>query len=365
MIPFLDVHGINAQCADDLMAASSRILRSGHYVLGPELEYFEFELAASQGVRHAIGVGNGLDALSLTLMALGLGPGDEVIVPGHTFIATWLAVTRVGATIVPVDVRPDTYNIDVEQVEAAVTGRTSAIVPVHLYGGPADMEALNQVARRHGLPIIADGAQSIGAYYGETPIATHAAATTLSFYPAKNLGALGDGGAVLTDDAVLARQIRSLRNYGSSTKYVHEDLGVNSRLDELQAAFLRVKLPHLPRWNRRRAEVAEQYLAGLANFDLALPGVTPNATSAWHLFVIRTSQRTRVQDSLHAAGIQTLIHYPRPPARQGAYRDMVFNRMGVTEELSETVLSLPMCPLLTDDQVAIILDATVTALTTI
>lgn len=357
MIPFLNVDGINSQCADELREASSRVLRSGHYVLGPELESLEHELAASQGARHAIGVGNGLDALTLTLMALGIGPGDEVIVPGHTFIATWLAVTRVGATIVPVDVRSDTYNIDVREVEAAVTSRTAAIVPVHLYGCPADMVEINQVARRHGLPIIADGAQSIGAEYLGTPVAQHALATTLSFYPAKNLGALGDGGAVLTDDPSLARQIQNLRNYGSSTKYVHDEIGVNSRLDELQAAFLRVKLPYLTGWNRRRGEVADQMLQCLAGSDLALPAVTPSASPVWHLFVVRTPSRSRLQEALRALGIQTLIHYPKPPGKQGAYADLGYPPLPVTDGLCEEVLSLPMCPTLTDAQVGAVIDA--------
>lgn len=351
MIPFLDVAGLNAQCEPELSQAAQRVRLSGHYILGPELEAFELALAESQGVRQAIGVGNGLDALALTLMGLGIGPGDEVIVPAHTFIATWLAVAHVGASVIPVDISANSYNLDASLLESAVTPRTAAIVPVHLYGNPADMQTIERFADRHQLAVVADGAQSIGATYRGLPVSSFARATTLSFYPAKNLGALGDGGAVLTDDLALADRIRSLRNYGSHVKYVHESMGVNSRLDEIQAAFLRVKLGRLEVWNQRRREIAQRYLVALRDADVVLPMIEPDSVPVWHLFVVRSERRDRLMQRLGDQSIPTLIHYPTPPARQAAFADASLPGFPVADMACARVLSLPMCPTLTDAQV--------------
>lgn len=361
MIPFLNLRELNANLAPKLIEAAERVVQSGYFVLGPEVEALELELAASQGVAHAVGVGNGLDALALALMAIGVGPGDEVIVPSHTFIATWLAVTRTGATLVPVDVSSDDYNLDPALVEAAIGPRTRAIVPVHLYGRPALMVELRRIATRHNLNVIADGAQSIGSTIHDRPVATFADATTLSFYPGKNLGALGDGGAVLTDDEEVAKRVRTLRNYGSSVKYVHEEVGMNSRLDEMQAAFLRVKLPHLVTWNARRSEVADAYLRGMEGLDLTLPPRPVGMSSAWHLFVVRTRTRQDVQERLAASGISTLIHYPLPPGRQLAYSGDLYSPMPVADQICDEVLSLPMCPTLTDADVQVVIDGVTAA----
>lgn len=354
MIPFLDVGAINEQVRQELEVSGQRVMRSGVFILGGELEAFEYELSQSQGVAHAVGVGNGLDALTLTLVALGIGPGDEVIVPAHTFIATWLAVTHSGANVVPVDIDPETYNIDPNRIQAAITNRTVAIVAVHLYGRPADMDAINAVAARHQLTVIADGAQSIGATIDETPVACFADATTLSFYPAKNLGALGDGGAVLTDDARLADRLRRLRNYGSSEKYVHSELGRNSRLDEMQAAFLRVKLPHLGKWNEARSKIAQKYNEGLADTGLVLPEWAEDSQSAWHLYVVQCEDqhdRDALRKQLWKRGVQTLIHYPQPPHRQGAYSDAEFEPMPLADAVCKNILSLPISPVLSKAQV--------------
>lgn len=361
MIPFLNLREVNANLAPELTAAAERVVRSGYFVLGPEVEAFELELAASQGVAHAVGVGNGLDALALGLMAIDVGPGDEVIVPSHTFIATWLAVTRTGATLVPVDVSREDYNLDPTLVEEAITPRTRAVVPVHLYGRPALMVELMRIAAENDVKLIADGAQSIGATVTDQPVAAFAEATTLSFYPGKNLGALGDGGAVLTNDDEIAKRVKTLRNYGSSVKYVHEELGMNSRLDEMQAAFLRVKLPHLVDWTTRRGEIADAYLKGMEGLDLTLPRRPVGMSSAWHLFVVRSSRRQHMQRSLTASGISTLIHYPHPPARQLAYSADGYPPMPVADQICDEVLSLPMCPTLTDAQVQVVVDSVAAA----
>lgn len=357
MIRFLDVAGIHRPILDELQAATSRVVASGHYILGPELEAFEDELATYCGVQHAIGVGNGLDALSMTLRAAGIGPGDEVVVPGNTFVATWLAVSLVGARPVPVEPDPRTHNIDPAAIEDAVSARTAAIIPVHLYGQPAAMHEVRAVAARHSLFVLADGAQSVGARLGGAPVAAHAPATTLSFYPGKNLGALGDGGAVLTDDADLAEKVRLLRNYGSRRKYHHEVAGQNSRLDEIQAAALRVKLAHLDAWNDRRRRIAGRYAHGLGGItSVGLPSVMPGADPVWHLYVITSERRDELAEHLRSRGVETLIHYPVPANLQAAYRSEGW-RLPVTEALAARVLSLPMGPHLTDEQCSQVVDA--------
>jgi dTDP-4-amino-4,6-dideoxygalactose transaminase len=350
-VPFLDLKAINAAQRAGLMAAFERVLDSGWYVMGSELTAFEAEYAAWCGAAHAVGLANGLEALTLPLRAWGVGPRDEVIVPANTYIATWLAVTHVGATPVPVEPDPDTFNIDPARIEAAITPRTKVLLPVHLYGRPADMAPILALARRHGLKVLEDAAQAHGAVYQGRRLGAHGDAVAWSFYPGKNLGALGDGGAVTTHCPVLAEQLRVLRNYGSRVKYHNEVVGWNSRLDELQAALLRVKLPALVGQNAHRTAVAQQYLEGLADLDgdaggLRLPRVDARQHSAWHLFVVRHPQRDALARSLNAAGVGTVIHYPVAPHRQPAYAGLGLGAgaLPISERLHAEVLSLPIGP---------------------
>jgi len=322
------------------------VLASGNLILGPEVEAFEAEFAAYCGTRHCVGVGNGLDALHLILRAWGIGAGDEVIVPSNTYIATWLAVTHAGATPVPVEPLAATCNLDAQRLAAAITPRTRAIIAVHLYGQPADMDAINAVARQHGLKVIEDAAQAHGARYHGRRAGNLGDAAAFSFYPGKNLGALGDGGAITTNDAQLADQLCAWRNYGSRSKYHNTFKGFNSRLDELQAALLRVKLAHLDAWNATREQLAQTYLAELANSALVLPVVPPWASPVWHLFVVRTDQRDALQQQLAQGGVGTLVHYPIPPHLQPAYADAGFQPgdFPIAEQLHREVLSLPLYP---------------------
>ncbi len=353
-VPFLDIAAAYVELQREIDAAVSRALASGRYILGPEVEAFEREFAAYCGARHCVGVGNGLDALHLILRAMNVGTGAEVIVPAHTFIATWLAVSQAGATPVPVEPDERTYNIDPSRIEAAITPRTRAIIAVHLYGQPADMDPIGALAARYRIRVIEDAAQAHGARYKGRRVGNLGAAAAFSFYPAKNLGALGDGGAVVTDDATIAERVRRARNYGSQTKYVHDIAGRNSRLDEIQAAVLRVKLRHLDEWNARRVRVAQSYLAALGNVGWVLPWVPDWAEPVWHLFVVRTAQRAEVQQRLEEAGVGTLIHYPLPIHRQTAYRELCLPADGlpISERVAAEVLSLPMGPHLTPEQVA-------------
>lgn len=347
-IPFLDMKAPYMELQSELDAAYQRVMRSGWYILGAEVEAFEAEFAEYCGVRHCIGVGNGLEALHLALRGWGIGAGDEVIVPSNTYIATWLAVTYTGATPVPVEPVESTHNLDPAKIEAALGPRTKAILPVHLYGQPADMDPINAIAERYGLKVLEDAAQAHGARYKGRRTGALGAAAGFSFYPGKNLGALGDGGAVTTNDADLARRIRALRNYGSTKKYVNETIGFNSRLDELQAAFLRVKLPRLDEWNSRRSEIAKWYSQILPKaFPMfSLPFVPDWADPCWHLFVVRVKNRDRVQAMLTEGGIGTLIHYPIPPHLQDAYRGLqcAGGTLPIAERLANEVLSLPMGP---------------------
>ncbi|HEV7651152.1 MAG TPA: DegT/DnrJ/EryC1/StrS family aminotransferase [Actinophytocola sp.] len=359
-VPFLDLGAVYDELRAGLDAAARRVLASGRYLLGPENEAFEAEFAAYCGGEHCVTTGSGLDAIVLTLRALDIGPGDEVIVPSHTFIATWLAVAAAGATPVPAEPDPATFAVDPAAVEAAVTDRTRAIMPVHLYGQPVDLDAIGAVARRHGLAVVEDAAQAHGAYYrGERIGARYAAA--FSFYPGKNLGALGDGGAVVTADADLAARLRMLRNYGSKVKYHHEIKGTNSRLDELQAAMLRVKLAHLDEWNDRRVAVADRYRTELSDVDgeLVLPAVPEWARPVWHLFVVRTADRAGFQERLSAAGVDTLIHYPVAAHRAPAFAElgMAAGSLPLAERLAGEVVSLPMGPHLTAAQVGQVIAA--------
>ena len=359
MIPFLDLGAAYRELKPEIDAAVSRVLESGWYILGPEVEAFEAEWAAYCDAKHAVGLANGLDALTLALRALDIGPGDEVIVPSNTYIATWLAVTGVGATPVPVEPDVATHNIDPARIEAAITSRTRALLPVHLYGQPADMDPILDIARRHGLRVIEDAAQAHGARYKGKRIGAHGDIVCWSFYPGKNLGALGDAGAITTDDAALAERVALLRNYGSRQKYVNEEAGVNSRLDPIQAAVLRVKLGVLDEWTERRRAVATAYTKGLAESGLILPHVPDWADPAWHLYVVRTSDREALQDRMTEAGIGTLIHYPIPPHMQKAYTNMEImpEALPLARDLASEVISLPMGPQLSLDQVQDIINA--------
>lgn len=362
MVPFLDLKSVNLADAQALGTAFHRVLDSGWYVLGREVESFEAEYASYCGARHAIGVANGLDALTLALKAMGIGPGDEVIVPSNTYIATWLAVTHVGARVVPVEPDRSSFNLDPSRVQAAITPRTRAILPVHLYGRPADLDPLIELARRTGLRVLEDGAQAHGARYKGRRLGAHGDAVAWSFYPGKNLGALGDAGAVTTDDDGIADRLRVLRNYGSRIKYHNEIVGFNSRLDELQAAFLRAKLPGLEAANERRRSIATAYLDGmrsLVSHGLGLPAVSEVAESAWHLFVVRHARRDALATLLKEAGVATMIHYPIPPHLQPAYADFGWARgaFPVAEAMHDEVLSLPIGPTQSADQTGAVIDA--------
>lgn len=350
-VPFLDLAALHAELRPELESAVLRVMRSGRVLLGPELQEFEEAWAAAVDARFAVGVGNGLDALTLGLRALGVGPGDEVIVPSHTFIATWLAVVHVGAVPVPVDVRSANADWDAAALEAAVTARTRAVLPVHLYGHPVDLDPVLDLARAHGLVVLDDAAQAHGARLRGRPIGGLTSATAWSFYPGKNLGALGDGGAVTTSDPEVAARLRALRNYGSTVKYQHDQVGWNSRLDDLQAAVLSVKLHRLDEHNARRAAVADRYSAGLAGLGLTLPDVVDRATPAWHLYVVRTPHRDRLREHLTAAGVECGVHYPVPPHRQAAFSgsEAADRHLPVADALAREVLSLPMGPMLTPD----------------
>lgn len=355
MVPFLDLQAATRELQAEIEDAVLRVTRSGWYVLGPEVEAFEEEYAAWCGAGHTVSVGNGLDALTLSLRAMDVGPGDDVLVPSNTYIATWLAVTQCGARCVPVEPDPATHNIDPARLEALITPATRAIIVVHLYGQPADLDPILEIARRRGLKVLEDAAQAHGATYKGRPIGSHGDAVAWSFYPGKNLGALGDGGAVTTNDAGIAERIRKLRNYGSAVKYVNEEKGVNSRLDPIQAAVLRVKLPHLHAWNARRRAVAAAYLEGLQGLQgLTLPHVPANLVPAWHLFVVETEQRDALQAHLLQQGVATLIHYPIPPHRQDAYAEEAQDMpaLPLAERKASQVLSLPIGPHLSQEDAA-------------
>jgi dTDP-4-amino-4,6-dideoxygalactose transaminase len=354
-IPFLDLKAINLTQQEEIEQAMRRVLHSGWYVLGKEVDAFEQAYAAYCGTRHAIGVANGLDAIFLVLKAWGVGPGDEVIVPSNTYIATWLAASHCGATPVPVEPVEGTYNLDPARVEAAITPRTKAIVPVHLYGQCADMDPLMEIARRHGLKVVEDGAQAHGATYKGRRAGALGHAAAFSFYPGKNLGALGDAGAITTDDDELALRLRTLRNYGSQKKYHNEVIGFNSRLDELQAAILSAKLPALDGQNAQRARIAAVYDEQLAGIPgLVLPVVPAWAQPVWHLYVVRHPRRDALAKGLADAGIGTLVHYPIAPHLQAAYAElgMKEGRFPIAEAIHREVLSLPMGPTMTVEQAA-------------
>lgn len=361
MIKFLDLHKINERFRGELDAAAKRVLDSGWYLLGAEVERFEADFAAYCGVKHAIGVANGLDALNLIIKAYGFGPGDEIIVPANTYIATILAVSENGATPVLVEPKWETRLIDEDRIEAAITPRTKAIMVVHLYGRAMAMAKVRALADKYGLKVIEDSAQSHGAVFGGKRCGNLGDASGFSFYPGKNLGCLGDGGAVTTNDDALAEKIRAIRNYGSDYKYHHIYKGTNSRLDEIQAAWLGVKLPHLDADNVRRAEIAARYCAEIRNPLVALPD-NPNVPGAplrhvWHVFAVTSPERDRLEKHLNDNGIQTNIHYPTPPHKQGAYAELAGLSLPISERLHREILSLPMSPVMTGDEVSQVIAA--------
>lgn len=357
-VPFLDVGATYHELKAEIDAALARVFEGGWYIGGAELEAFEHEYATYVEARHCVGAGNGLDAIHLALRALDIGPGDEVLVPSNTYIATWLAVSYAGATPIPVEPVEATYNIDPDRVEAAITPRTKAIIPVHLYGQPADLDPLLQIAQRHGLRVVEDAAQAHGARYKGQRIGAHSDAVAWSFYPGKNLGAFGDAGAVTTNDSTVAERIRTLGNYGSRTKYVNDERGFNSRLDPIQAAVLRVKLSHLDEWNDRRRALANRYTNALASTSLVLPTVPPWAEPVWHLYVVRTPRRDLLSEHLADNGIGTVIHYPIPPHRQKAYEHLPLDRdaLALTDRIHNKVLSLPVGPHLQDAEAERVID---------
>lgn len=348
---FLDLKKINEEYHKDFHLALDEVLDSGYYIRGQATEKFEEEFARYCGAKYCVAVGNGLDALTLVLKAWGVGPGDEVIVPSNTFIATWLAVTNVGATIIPVDPNWDTYNIEASSIEEKITKKTKVIIPVHLYGQPVDLDPIIDLAKKYELRILEDGAQAHGALYKNKRIGSHGNPVAFSFYPGKNLGALGDAGAIVTNDLILTEKIRAIANYGSREKYVHDYLGINSRMDEIQAAFLTAKLKNLDRDNAIRSGLASLYYHELSSLPIILPKISIDSVSSWHLFVIKVSFRNMFKDFLTKNHIETSIHYPTSPSNQLAYSINSVLPNNVTNQSSEGILSLPIGPHLNITQI--------------
>jgi dTDP-4-amino-4,6-dideoxygalactose transaminase len=359
MIPLVDLHCQLAAIRPEIEAAVTRVLERGWFILGEEVVAFEQEFATYCGVRYAIGVGSGTEALHLALRAVGVGPGDEVITVANAGVPGVVAIEVAGGRPVFVDVYPATMNLDPARLSAAISPRSRAILPVHLYGRPADMDPIMEIARRHDLAVVEDCAQAHGASYRGRKVGSLGHVACFSFYPTKNLGAYGDGGAVVTDDPALADRLRLLRQYGWREQYRSEVRGVNSRLDELQAAILRVKLRHLDAWNARRRALAARYRELLAGSDLVLPAELPDGVHVYHLFIVQTPQRDELRDHLRRAGIGTGIHYPIPAHLQAAYRDLGGQpgQLPVTERLAREVLSLPLFPELTDAEVEQVVEA--------
>jgi dTDP-4-amino-4,6-dideoxygalactose transaminase len=358
-VPFLDLGASYRELQSDIEATVLRSLRSGWYIGGCDVESFENNYAAFTQSNYCVGLANGLEAIVLALKALDVKDGDEVIVPSNTFIATWLAISECGAVPVPVEPNTATYNIDCTLIEAAITSRTKVIIPVHLYGQPSDMDAVLLLARKHGLRVLEDAAQAQGAQYKGKAIGAHGDLVAWSFYPGKNLGALGDAGAITTNDAELADKVRVLRNYGSRQRYVNEVKGFNSRLDPVQASVLQVKLKHLSAWNSRRAKVAAQYKEAFSATDLLLPDVPDWAEPAWHLYCVRHQQRDRLRQMLADRGVETLVHYPIPPHLQSAYKELGHGRgaFPLAESMADSLISLPIGPAMSNQQVAHVIES--------
>ena len=353
-VPFLDLKVSFAEIQDDLEIAILNSVRSGQYIGGDILESFENDFKDFVDSNYCVGVANGLDALVLSLKILGVERGDEVIVPSNTFIATWLAVTQCGAIPVPIEPNIDTYNIDANLIAAKITDRTKVIIPVHLYGQPADLDEILKLAKSRNLYVVEDAAQAHGASYKGRKVGSHGDLVTWSFYPGKNLGALGDGGAITTNNKELADQLRVVRNYGSRERYVHTVLGLNSRLDSIQAAVLSVKLKHLSDWNKRRTRIASIYNKEFKDLPIILPSVRTYNDPAWHLYCVRIKNRDEFRKRLSLLGIETLIHYPIPPHLQDAYRFLNFDKKSfpLAESSASELISLPIGPSLTEVQVA-------------
>ena len=363
MIEFAGLQQQYDEIADQIEQAVHRVLKGGWFILGQELEEFEQEFSGYIGTKFGIGVNSGSDALLLAVKALGIGDEDEVLTVSHTFISTVDSIVRNGARPIFVDIDPDTYCIDTAQIEKRITRKTRAIIPVHLYGNPADMTPIMEIAKDHNLYVIEDASQAHGAKYKGKKVGSIGDVGCFSFYPAKNLGAYGDGGMVVTDNAELAEKIRKLRNYGQPEKNVHDFIGVNSRLDEIQAAVLRVKLKYLDKWNTRRREIAGQYNELLSELPVITPIEKEFAGHVYHLYVIRCGERYELQQHLLQHNIHTQIHYPVPVHKQKAYRDLGFNvRLPVTERICGEILSLPMHPYLSEADVKTIVDAITSAL---
>jgi dTDP-4-amino-4,6-dideoxygalactose transaminase len=346
-IPFYSLSATNDVIRKEVMLCFEKVFNSNWYILGNELVQFEKEYATFNNVNNCIGVANGLDALILSLKALNIKNGDEVIVPSNTYIATWLAVSYVGAVPIPVEPSLSTYNIEASEIEKLITSKTKAIIPVHLYGQACQMDLIISLSKKYNLYIVEDNAQAQGAMYNNQLTGSFGILNATSFYPGKNLGALGDGGAITTNDDSLAEQIRILRNYGSNKKYYNQIKGLNSRLDELQASFLKIKLQHLNNWNAERNILAKRYLENLDDCkDLVLPMLATHCTSNYHLFVIRSTYRDKLQAFLHQLGIETIIHYPIPPHLQNAYKELDYKSgsLPIAENLANTSLSLPLYP---------------------
>lgn len=359
-IPFLSFEKMNADVKTATLASFEHFFDSAWYVLGEQVKQFEKDYASFNKTEYAIGVANGLDALIIALKTLNIGEGDEVIVPSNTYIATWLAVSYVGATPIPVEPRLETYNINPDQIESKITNRTKAIMPVHLYGQSCEMDAIMAIAKKFNLYIVEDNAQSQGAFYNGKQTGSFGDINATSFYPGKNLGAYGDAGALTTNNEALKKRAQVIRNYGSEKKYYNQELGINSRLDEVQAGFLSIKLNHLPDWNAERNIIAKWYGEALfGTKDLVLPVIAENASSVFHLFVVRTTKRNELQDFLTEKGIGTLIHYPVPPHLQQAYHNLNYKEgdFPIAEEIANTCLSLPMFPGMTVGQVEYISNA--------
>lgn len=357
-VPFLNLQAAYLELKSEFIEATNRVLSSGWYILGPEVESFESEFASYCQADHCIGVGNGLDALILSLKAINVGAGDEVLVPSNTYIATWLAVSHCGAIPVPIEPNECTYNLDPKLIESVISKKTKAIIPVHLYGQPADLDPILEIAAKYDLKVIEDAAQCHGAKYKGKRIGSHGDVVTWSFYPGKNLGAFGDGGAVTTNNNDIAHKIKLLRNYGSQKKYYNDVIGLNSRLDPLQAAILRIKLKHLDEWNQRRQKIARKYLQNLDPSKFKLPYVEEYVDSVWHLFVVVLDRRSKFQEHMNESGISTVIHYPIPPHRQKAYNRMNIkeNQIAMSTSLASKVISLPIGPHLKDEQVNYVIE---------
>ncbi|MCX2716491.1 DegT/DnrJ/EryC1/StrS family aminotransferase [Helicobacter sp. MIT 21-1697] len=357
MVPFLDVKAINERFSAELESAFSEVLQSGWYVLGEQNKAFEREFSAYCGVKHCVGCANGLDALRLAIKALGFGAGDEIIVPANTYIASILAITDNLCTPVLVEPNLETYNIDVNLIESHITPKTKAILVVHLYGQAVDMQKVWELAQKYHLKIIEDSAQAHGAIYQSKRVGSLGDVSGFSFFPGKNLGALGDGGCVVSNDEALIQKVRALGNYGSHIKYENLYAGLNSRLDEIQVAFLRIKLKALDEDNKRRQEIARMYREHIYNEHVILPQCVSEESHVWHLFVVRSAQRERLQEHLRQSGIQTLIHYPIPPHKQQAYKQYNHLSLPITERIHKEVLSLPISPVMSEEQVSVVIES--------